>query len=819
MLTIFDGSNGYPISQDDYYIRELASGYDEVIFNVNIRDPIYQYVKEEAVIRDRDENIYLIKQIDAGNETAKVVAQINLDDWKSQIYLDYSNNSATISQTVQSVLPSGWVLIDSSGVTKRRTIPTSDTTTDYNVTALAVLEDCVSVYGVRFRFNTALKRVTIINPDNYSSAGAFATRDLNLRALNYKGKSDSLITRLYAEGADGLTFASINDGKAYVDNQSYVNKVICGYWKDERYTDAQSLLDDATEKLKELSRPAQSYDCDVLDLANTNPEMYGFEDFSLFEVVTLIDDAKESRADYQVVERWTYPYYPVKNKIILAATTPNIQTTVQNVISSINSSTSGFQQMMQAAIDNATALITGNKGGYVVFHDSDDDGYPDEILIMNTPDISTATKVWRWNNSGLGYSGHGYNPPSPYGYGLAMTIDGSIVANFITTGQLNAGLIKVGRIEDLQNKNYWDMTTGEFRLSTGAQIGGSDIASVDEVDDAIDDYDTNYLNQTRVFNKLTNNGALQGIYMSNGELYINGTYIKAGTIDATLIKAGIIKDTQNKNYWNMATGEFRLAATTTVGSANNAVASASSVADAISDYDSDLDQEEIFNRLTDDGTTMGIYLDSRDNKLYINATYIATGTITGHNSGFSLNMDTGAFTLSNGTITGVSVQSAAAGEAGAYNARLVLDNTTSIKGYYGDTMHNLINLEQVVSGSHQMTIDADTQLNIRTPHVYVTTQSAGTGTATVYETITQTSQTMSSDPTYYSVKNLGKIEAGDPDAPSEVKEIYVAHVEEEDAGPDDVYCTLPVYLKYDETPLKYMHGMLIGESTSESVII
>lgn len=94
---------------------------------------------------------------------------------------------------------------------------------------------------------------------------------------------------------------------------------------------------------------------------------------------------------------------------------------------------------LQKAIDSATALITGNKGGYVVLHSSTGGKDPDEILIMDTPDIQTATKVWRWNKSGLGYSYTGYNGP----YGLAMTQDGKIVADFITAGTLNANLIEV----------------------------------------------------------------------------------------------------------------------------------------------------------------------------------------------------------------------------------------------------------------------------------------------------------------------------------------------------------------------------------------
>lgn len=122
--------------------------------------------------------------------------------------------------------------------------------------------------------------------------------------------------------------------------------------------------------------------------------------------------------------------------------------------------------IMRSAIDNATALITGNKGGYVVLHDADGDGEPDELLIMNTPSILTATKVWRFNNSGLGYSGNGYNGT----YGLAMTADGQIVADYVSTGTLDADLIKAGILQDAAGRNSWNMETGEANFEVSGTV-------------------------------------------------------------------------------------------------------------------------------------------------------------------------------------------------------------------------------------------------------------------------------------------------------------------------------------------------------------
>lgn len=98
---------------------------------------------------------------------------------------------------------------------------------------------------------------------------------------------------------------------------------------------------------------------------------------------------------------------------------------------------------LEQAILDATSKITGNSGGYVVLNDTNADGKPDEILIMDFEDIEVATKVWRWNKEGLGYSynaaGNAYLGP----YSTAITADGQIVADFITTGTLSAERIAV----------------------------------------------------------------------------------------------------------------------------------------------------------------------------------------------------------------------------------------------------------------------------------------------------------------------------------------------------------------------------------------
>lgn len=115
---------------------------------------------------------------------------------------------------------------------------------------------------------------------------------------------------------------------------------------------------------------------------------------------------------------------------------------------------------LQAAVIEATELITGNQGGYVVIHSSTGGKTPDEILIMDQPDIESAVQVWRWNKSGLGYSSSGYNGP----YGLAMTINGKINADFITTGGMDAARITAGILQSKDGRFLIDLTANTITM-------------------------------------------------------------------------------------------------------------------------------------------------------------------------------------------------------------------------------------------------------------------------------------------------------------------------------------------------------------------
>ena len=392
------------------------------------------------------------------------------------------------------------------------------------------------------------------------------------------------------------------------------------------------------------------------------------ERINLCDYVTVVHPILGVDVKIKCVETvWDGPndrYYSVElgepTKSLSATLTSGLTEDIKEVKGEIKDAKSS----LQFAIEHATDLITGGTGGHVVLG-RNANGEPNEIFIMDTADVSTAANVLRLNMNGIGFSSTGVNGE----YRSAWTLDGAFVADFITAGTLSAVRIKAGILQDTQGTNFWNMETGEFQLTSGASVKNGNSTStlasyVDGIaDDAVSDYNST-LNQTAVYNKLTNNGSLQGLYMQNGNLYINGSYIHSGIIDADLIKTGKIQATGSDNYIDLDTGAMQLSVSATVKNGNSTSTVANYVSgvasDAISDYDDDLDQEEIYDRLTNSSANEGIYLSG--GHLYLNASKINTGTLSAsrisggtlvsndQGENFSLNLATGALTMKSGSI-------------------------------------------------------------------------------------------------------------------------------------------------------------------------
>lgn len=522
MLTLITESGAIPLKVDDYYIREITSGLDELVFSISVWDDDYPLIQEESSIKEESNGkscLYLVKAIDAGKETATVKAQIDLDEWKSVLTMKYNSGSNTFPNIVNAVKPTGWTVDNQSGFTGARTIKLD------GATPLDVLDQCRSTFnGATYRFDNVNKVITLINQNNGQNLGAFVTRDLNLTENNYKGKSTNFATRLYAVGKDGMTFASINDGKTYVENHDYSDRVICAYWQDERYTIPQNLLADAQAKLAEMATPQRSFDCSVIDLAATNPEKYSELDFKLFSIVALIDQTRSGKKiNHQIVERWDYPYHPEDNKVVLSTVAPRIQSQVAQVIQSITNVNSDWNQQQAAYYNGLTAAILGAQGGSVRLLDTNGDGEPDTLYIADDPDPTQAQKVWRFNYQGWAASTNGYN--GPFTLGATFTDGGTIYADVLRVLNINASNITSGTINadninvtNINGENIKNKTIGNAPLKDNAVITRT--------------IDSKAVTNGKIGDLAVDTGQLAGGSVTNGKL--GGGSVSNGKLDGDL---------------------------------------------------------------------------------------------------------------------------------------------------------------------------------------------------------------------------------------------------------------------------------------------
>lgn len=190
--------------------------------------------------------------------------------------------------------------------------------------------------------------------------------------------------------------------------------------------------------------PSVSIDVDFVALWQTEEykDVAVLQRVYLGDTITVIFEKLGIDVKARVVETQYDVLKQRYSEIKVGSSTKSLAETIANMQEQTNQQTEQMTTRLSIAIQNATAQITGQNGGYIVTR-YDANNNPYEMLIMDTPNINTAQKVWRWNNAGFGFSSTGYNGP----YRTAITQDGKIVADFITAGTMSANRIHGGTLE------------------------------------------------------------------------------------------------------------------------------------------------------------------------------------------------------------------------------------------------------------------------------------------------------------------------------------------------------------------------------------
>ena len=329
---------------------------------------------------------------------------------------------------------------------------TNSKTTAYRSTLAEIRENLISRLGGEIRVRRGQDGRLLLDYMDALSGGATSgtvvTLGTNLRSLSVETDTTGIITRLIPLGtqlndetAERLTIeGAVIDGVTinvpYIDDPAGIEKygVIAGTAEFDDITVKENLYERGIAFFEENNRVPKHYTASVLDISGRGVLRTGSTYRFRQQIMGLDENLRLLGRTVDLLKPYT-PTVEIGDRLtritnITAQTRHLAEITLPQQIS----------QTVQTSKAIASQLINAATTGYVVIR-------PNEILIMDTDDTATATSVWRWNSGGLGYS-HSDTPGAAYSgtYGLAMTMNGQIVADFIAAGYMYADRIRGGTL-------------------------------------------------------------------------------------------------------------------------------------------------------------------------------------------------------------------------------------------------------------------------------------------------------------------------------------------------------------------------------------
>ena len=286
----------------------LDSGDKELSFSYPTAGALADLLKEEYYIRTKTDE-YVIKAVEKGEQFNKYTAVLNVEELEGTPFpYGFESQEQTIKACLEFAFEgTGWH-VGTCTVKKKRTIDEQE-----SVTAWDVLQKCLTTYRCECIIHSLTKTIDIYDRIG-SDKGCYFMEGLNLRKISLKSDTYDFYTRIYPIGKDGITPEWLT-GKDYIDNFQYSSKIKAYVWKDERYTNTTSLIEDATAKIEEMSRPYKAYTAEVVDLAKASEEYKDILSYGIGDTVTLVSKKTRTREKQRIVKITEYPETPKKNTV------------------------------------------------------------------------------------------------------------------------------------------------------------------------------------------------------------------------------------------------------------------------------------------------------------------------------------------------------------------------------------------------------------------------------------------------------------------------------------------------------------------------
>lgn len=391
--------------------------------------------------------------------TGKVICESDLGYLMDSLMRPYSF-TGTITEFVDLVLTNHNSQVEAAKQFTKGSITVIDSNnyinrsnTDFSTGLAALQEKLVRTHGGYFRTRLASGVRYLDYVLDYGTNTQVIRFGQNLLDLTNYIDASKIITCLIPTGAtieneDGtntvVDIKTVNEGVDYIVSAEGVAAYgqIWGTVSFEDVTIPANLLAKAVAYLEEQILLPSTLEVSAVDLSLIDVTI---DPIALGKWVT-VEAVPQGISKAFLVQKYVLDIMEAaNNKIslggVVSTSTSNATRAQAEISERVNKTAQSASSEINRAVANATAILVGSKGGYLVI-ELNEDGLPMGLLMMDAPTIEEAENVFRLGYTGFGFSSTGIDGP----YGNAWTLDGQLVADYITTGTMYAERIKGGTL-------------------------------------------------------------------------------------------------------------------------------------------------------------------------------------------------------------------------------------------------------------------------------------------------------------------------------------------------------------------------------------
>lgn len=346
MLRLYDKDKkalGYITKYKELKIESELSQGDKTLSFTLLEE---KEILEEYYIETKTDRYVIKERNPASNAFTDYVAVLDLEELEEPLE-KYEATEATLKEAADMALVgSGWrTEVDEALKEKKRNAKMVHTT------ILTVLKKLKAAFFCEIEFDT-INRIVKFHEKIGEDRGTYFFQGLNLKSVKCTSDTYEYYTRIIPIGADGMKITEINDGKEYLENYQYSNKIRTYLWIEDSYTDMESLKEDAEKKLEDLSKPKKTYQASFFDLAKQKGFL--FLGYALGDTITLSDLTAGIREKQRIVKITEYPQTPSKNTCELSNTTltfEELQKQLQDAASIVENITTSNGTIKGSTVD------------------------------------------------------------------------------------------------------------------------------------------------------------------------------------------------------------------------------------------------------------------------------------------------------------------------------------------------------------------------------------------------------------------------------------------------------------------------------------